>query len=179
MMKSRFMNPIMEIKRQKGLATLAISVVLLIGVTLFTLSASRMSSLELNLSNIHESRKTAFNRSDAGVDVLYNVSDSIIDFNDDPGQVYCTIANSKLPLSCDATNITSANNTWPSRWENETHQAQIEIEFFGCPPRSLSTSCEATIFAHFEARSLYDDTANKGGVTETVVGAMTLLPNFR
>ena len=152
-----------SMEHQQGMAILATTILLLIGVTLITLSANRMGSLELNLSNIHESRKTAFNRADSGVDALFVNSVNIIDYNDPPGHVYCTTAQTNLPVACDDTNIVSPA-VWPTQLAGGKNQAQIIMEGVGCPPRAMSTSCSATIFTHFTARSIYDDTANKGEI---------------
>jgi len=161
--------------KQKGVATLFTTIALLIGVTMISLNSSKIGVLELFMSNNFESRNTAFNEAESGLDALFTKTKLIVDLNDPEGQVYCTTADSKFD-NCDVTNITVASG-WP--WDAvPEHEAQLIFEGTGCAPRTLDTGCAHVLFSHYTLRSIYDDTENNGGVTETVTGAMELLPKF-
>jgi hypothetical protein len=108
---------------------------------------------------------------------LYAMATGVIDLNDPAGHTYCT---SNLPLSsgCDET-ITAAG--WPTEFGssiNSTHQGRLTYEGLGCPPRAFETSCDHLQMANFSLRSTFNNTANKGGSAETVMGAARLLPKY-
>ena len=162
-------------QHQKGAATLLITMVLLFGVTLVSLNSSKLSVLELIMSDNFESRHIAFNEAESGLDALYSLSENIIDLNDPPGRSYCTAPHANLS-NCDEFTITSTIG-WPSS-ELDSHEAQLVFEKMACAPRSLDTGCAHVLFAHYALRSVFDDTANKRGTSESVAGAMELLPKF-
>lgn len=159
---------------QKGVATLATSLVLLLGITLLTLNSSRMSALELMVSDTYESRHTAFNKSESGLDALFAIAGSVVDLNDENGHVYCTTNNSNL-TGCNEVGITSVQG-WPAAYENPTYQAKFTLDSIGCAPRWLSTSCSGAVeFAQYTLESQFNDVENKAGAAQTVVGAMELI----
>lgn len=163
-----------SLRKQSGLATLLTTIMILLGVTLITLNSSRLSSLELIVSNNYESEHTAFNKSESGLDALFTTAQNVLDWNRPDGYAYCTVNNSKF-ANCDEDTITTANG-WPAEFTASQHQAQVVLDRIGCAPRWLDTSCSGGVnFGHFTIRSVYDDTANKGSVTETVSGAMQIL----
>ncbi|MGI9318570.1 MAG: pilus assembly PilX family protein [bacterium] len=163
-----------SLRKQSGLATLLTTIMILLGVTLITLNSSRLSSLELVISNNYESEHTAFNKSESGLDALFTVSQDLLDWNRPEGYSFCTV-NDTYFATCDENTITPTNG-WPTEFTTVQHQAQVVQERVGCAPRWLDTSCSGTVqFGHFTIRSAYNDTANKGSSSETVSGAMQLL----
>ncbi|MEJ2177116.1 MAG: hypothetical protein P8Y12_04025 [Gammaproteobacteria bacterium] len=167
----KFKTPL---RKQSGLATLLTTIMILLGVTLITLNSSRLSSLELVISNNYESEHTAFNKSESGLDALFTTALDLIDWNRPEGHTFCTVNDDKF-TTCDENTITTANG-WPTEFTTAQHQAQVVQERIGCAPRWLDTSCSGAVqFGHFTLRSVYDDTANTGSVSETVSGAMQIL----
>ena len=161
-------------RKQRGLATLLTTIMILLGVTLITLNSSRLSSLELVVSDNYESEHTAFNKAESGLDALFSTTLDLLDWNRPEGYAFCTVNDDKF-TTCDENTITPSNG-WPSEFTTTQHQAQVVQERVGCAPRWLDTTCSGAVqFGHFTMRSVYDDTPNKGGVSETVSGAMQLL----
>ena len=157
--------------KQKGVATLFVTTILLIAITIFTLNASRMSALELIISTNNESEHTAFNNSESVVDALFSITDTFVDQNKDRGYTYCTAHNPDLS-GCNEIGITSANNL-PTEFESNKYQAQLTIESKGCAPRWMDTSCDGTItFIQYSLLGKYEDVENNGSSTRSNLGAM-------
>ena len=160
-----------------------VSIILLLGITAISLSSSRLGVLELMASNNYESRHVAFNISESKLDVMYRVAATVVDLNDPPGTVYCTAYQSyfdehdELYPDCAGDSSISSATGWPSDYSVPEHEAQIYFDRIGCAPRAFDTSC-AIQFSHYVIRSVYDDRANNGGISQTVLGAMELVPIF-
>ena len=167
--------PRVTLSRQKGVATLFITTMMMFGVTLIVLHSSRLGILELFVSASNESRQTAFNDSESGLDALYAMSSKVIDLNDPAGHTYCTSNFTGCDEVISAATLTA---DWPAEFESTTNQASLTYEGSGCPPRAFETSCDHLRIANFGLRSVFNDTANKGGTAETVVGVARLLPKF-
>ena len=76
----KFKTPL---RKQSGLATLLTTIMILLGVTLITLNSSRLSSLELVVSNNYEAEHTAFNKSESGLDALFTTALDLLDWKVD------------------------------------------------------------------------------------------------
>lgn len=162
------------LRYQSGVATLFTTMVLLIGITLLTLNSTRMSALELIVSDNFERRNTAFNHSESGLDALFSITKNVVDLNAEDGHSYCTQNNSDLG-ACSEVGITSTQG-WPDSMVSSEVQAKITLDGKGCAPRWLSTSCSGVVeFAQYTFRSDYDDTASKGSKAQTLMGAMELI----
>jgi Tfp pilus assembly protein PilX len=169
--------------KQGGYATLFVSVILLLGITVISLSSSRLGVLELFASNNYESRHVAFNTAESKLDAMYRLAASVVDLNDSPGTVYCTAnqsyldAHTDLYPDCNDDNSVSSVAGWPSGYSGSEHEGQVFYERIGCAPRAFDTSC-AIQFSHYVIRSVYDDRSNNGGISQTVTGVMELVPVF-
>ena len=168
---------------QRGMVTLIISSVLLIGITLISLGASRIGSLELSLSNSYEEEHNAFNRAESALDAMYPMIRNVVDLNKPDGYTWCTKKQSAFeagtcdyPSESDPSGIEAAAG-WPTTtsFDSEAHQARIVLEGRRNPPRWLTTTATGTIkFANYALHSVYDDSDNRGGSTETVIGVMEI-----
>ena len=167
----------LSLNKQSGLITLAISFILLIGVTLLTINSSKLSVLELSVSSSYEDRQSAFNTADSGADALFANIRNVIDLNKSIGYKNCTASASLLEAdgSCDENLITSAAG-WP--YGSAKYQASAVYERRGCPPRSLDTSCSHVQFAHYRFTSVYNNTSSRASKAAVTVGVMELVPNF-
>ena len=157
------------IKKQRGIATLMITMIMMFAVTLLTVQSSRFGLLELFISQNYESRVTAFNSAESGMDALYSVFDSVAGKTVTKGYTYCTGYDSKLTVNCDENSI----STWPSDLANVKNQAQITYEGIVSIRAKAASSAEID-FASYTLRSMYDDLAAKGSKTETVMGVVQL-----
>ncbi len=155
--------------KQNG-AVLVISLILLVGVTLVSLSSMHTGLLEIVMSGNEEARTAAFQRAQSGVESLiadesnFTVSGSVGDTN-------CTATRSGE--TCNQTNL-----SFPTGFDNSKHWAKIERlnPEFACPPRMFATSCDIFQVAHFSTDSRYTNVASRGGRSEIVQGFMVLVP---
>jgi hypothetical protein len=163
--------------RQRGLTTLAITFVLLIGVTLMTINSSKLGVLELSVSTGYENQQVAFNNAESGGDAVFAIIRNIVDLNKPIGYKKCTPDDNLLLAegACDSNSISTING-WP--YTSSEHQASVVYEKKGCAPRSLDTSCTHVQFTHYEVTSAYDDTQNDASRSEVTVGLMELVPAF-
>ena len=165
------------------MVTLIISSVLLIGITLISMGASRMGSLELVLSKSYEEEHHAFNRAESALDAMYPMIGNVVDLNKPDGYTWCTKENSAFEAgTCDFPGVGDASGIegvtgWPSTtsFDSTKHQARITLDGRTNPPRWLTTTATGSIkFANYSLHSVYDDSDNRGGKTETVIGVMEI-----
>ena len=168
---------------QRGMVTLIISSVLLIGITLISLGASRIGSLELSLSKSYEEEHNAFNRAESALDAMFPMIENVVDLNKPDGYTWCTKNNDAFEAgTCDFPSGGDAGieaaSGWPDRETFDAttaHQAKIVLDGRQNAPRWLSTTATGTVkFANYSLHSVYDDSDNRGGKSETVVGVMEL-----
>ena len=151
-------------------AVLIISLVLLVGVTLVSLSSIHTGLMELTMSGNEEARMTAFQQAQAGVESVLAEA-----FSDDSdvllaglvGASNCTA--SKSGETCDQTSLSfhtgiDANKHWA--------KSERLNPLLACPPRVFATSCDNFQVAHFSVDSRFDDVATRGGRAEVVEGFM-------
>ena len=122
-----------------------------------------------------ESRQTAFNKAESGLDALNSIAESVIGPTVPIGYTYCTVAEDKLPVACDANTIVTG---WPAELNKVKSQAQITFEGTS-PIRVTNGSSTSLQFSHYTLRSVYDDVASKGSTAETVLGSMYLTPSYK
>ena len=158
-----------RINKQRGIATLMITMIMMFGVTLLTVQSSRFGLLELFISQNYESRVIAFNNAESGMDALYSILDTVAGQTVTEGYTYCTGYDSNLTQSCDENSISS----WPSDLTNVKNQAQVTYEGVVSIRAKAASSAEID-FASYTLRSMYDDLAAKGSKAETVMGVVQL-----
>lgn len=154
---------------QRG-AVLVVSLVLLAGVTLVSLSSLEMGLLELVMSGNEEERMKAFQYAEAGADTL--ISDELnFPVVGLAGETNCTAA--KTGETCTRTSL-----SLPGEFDTAKHWAKTERlhPVFGCPPRAFGTSCDIFRVAHFSVDSRYTNVAARGGQSHVVAGYMVVAP---
>jgi hypothetical protein len=159
-----------HIKRQRGIS-LVVSLVLLVGVTVVSLSTLSTSLLEMLMAGAEEARMTAFQKAQAGIEAIasepanFAVVGGVGDSN-------CTTSFSGSE-SCSRSSL-----TLPAGFDSAKHAARSERlnPLLACPPRAFATSCDAFKVAHFSIDSRFKDTANRGGRSEILQGFMVLVP---
>ena len=174
---------IQNLARQRGMVTLIITSVLLIGITLISLGASRLGSLELTLNKSYEEEHNAFNRAESALDAMVPMIDEVVDLNKPDGYTWCTINNSSFEAgTCDYPGVSDTAGiegaaSWPdtTTFDSSAHQARIQLDGRGNAPRWLATTATGTIkFVNYSLHSMYDDSDNRGGKAETVIGVMAI-----
>lgn len=155
--------------KQRG-AVLVVSLILLVGVTLVSLSSLHTGLLEIVMSGNEEARTTAFQRAQSGVESLI-ADDSNFTVVGSVGDTDCTATMSGE--TCNQTNL-----SFPSEFDVNQHWAKIERlnPEFACPPRMFATSCDIFQVAHFSTDSRFTDVATRGGRSEIVQGFMVMVP---
>ncbi len=158
--------------KQKGI-TLAVALMVLVGVTVVSLSMLSTSLLEMVMAGSEEARTTAFQKAQAGIDAMtvdvnnFQVSGNIGHKNCTSGFAY------KYGGTCNATSI-----TLPSAYDATGTEMNVKREapLEQCPPRGMSTSCESYNVATFSVDSRFDATQTRGGHIELVQGYLILVP---
>lgn len=155
--------------QQRG-AALVVSLILLVGVTLVSLSSLHTGLLEIVMSGNEEARTTAFQRAQSGIESL-TMDETNFKVSGNVGDSDCTASMSGE--TCDQTNL-----SFPTGFDTAKHWARIERlnPEFSCPPRMFATSCDIFQVAHFSTDSRYTDVASRGGRSEIVQGFMVLVP---
>lgn len=155
--------------QQRG-AVLIISLVLLTGITLVSLSSLDMGLLELVMSGNEESRMKAFQQAQAGVDAIIS-DESNFAVSGTAGETNCTAGRSGE--TCSRTSL-----TLPGSFDTGKHWAATERlnPVFGCPPRAFGTSCDIFRVAHFSVDSRFTDVAARGGRSQVLEGYMVVVP---
>ena len=154
---------------QRG-AVLIMSLVLLVGITLVSLSSLDMGLLELVMSGNEEERMKAFQSAQAGVDAI--ASDELnFPVAGLAGETNCTATRSGE--TCTKTSL-----SLPDEFDTGKHWANIERlhPVFGCPPRAFGTSCDIFRVAHFSVDSRYTNVAARGGQSQVLQGYMVVVP---
>lgn len=157
--------------QQRG-AVLIVSLVLLVGVTLVSLSSLDIGLLELVMSGNEEARMTAFQNAQAGVDSIIGDEsnwDSNFAVNGVAGYSKCTAA--RAGETCNDTSL-----SFPDGIDTNKNWARTQRlnPVFGCPPRAFGTSCEIFRVAHFSVDSRYSNIALRGGQSQVLQGFMRL-----
>ena len=158
------------VNRQRGVS-LVVSLVLLIGVTVVSLSALTTGLLEMLMAGAEEARMTAFQKAQAGVEAIAGDTANFAVVGG-VGNSNCT-SNFNGSESCSQTTL-----ALPAGFDTAKHSARSERlnPLLACPPRAFATSCDAFKVAHFSVDSRFRDTANRGGRSEVLQGYMVLVP---
>jgi hypothetical protein len=154
---------------QRG-AVLIMSLVLLVGITLVSVSSIDMGLLELVMSGNEEERMKAFQSAQAGVDAI--TSDELnFPVAGLAGETNCTATRSGE--TCTKTSL-----SLPGEFDTGKHWATIERlhPVFGCPPRAFGTSCDVFRVAHFAVDSRFTNVAARGGRSQVLEGFMVVVP---
>ncbi len=163
------MNEMKVITQQKGVA-LVTALVLLVGVTLFSLSSLYTGLTEMSMAGNEEERIRAFQRAQSGIEVImsdgsnFTVAGAV-------GASNCTATRSGE--TCNRTNL-----SLPDGLDETKHWVKVErlTPEFGCPPRVWATSCDAFKVAHFAVDSRFSNVLNRGGRAQIQEGYMFLVP---
>ena len=150
--------------------------ILLGAITILTLTAARSTLLELNMAGNEQQRIIAFEKAEAGLDVLYENRAAVIDFNSDVGHADCTGSVTVGEGGCSDQVLTLPSNgfhtTHSKAWSKRVGEAALV-----CPPAFLEISCTDTKAAFFELRSQYDARADGGANVALTQGLISILPD--
>lgn len=164
------MTPVGHMQRQRGVSLL-VSMVLLIGVTVVSLSSLSTGLLEMLMAGAEEARMTAFQKAQAGVEAIVGETSNFAVVGG-VGDSNCT-TNFSGSESCNQSTL-----SFPAGFDTAKHAARRERlnPLLACPPRAFATSCDAFKVAHFSVDSRFRDTVNRGGRSEILQGFMVLVP---
>ncbi len=160
---------------QRGV-TMAVALVILIGVSVVSLSALTTTMWELVMAGSEEARMSAFHRAQNGIDAAI-VNSGNFPVGESVGYRNCTSGfASKYDETCDDSSV-----TLPSTYDaTDTEVAVVVVApADNCPPRVMSTSCENFTVASFSIDSRHDATAARGGRADLMQGYLVLLPKFQ
>lgn len=157
---------------QQGV-TLAVALVILVGVTVVSLTMLSTSMLELVMAGSEEARTTAFQKAEAGLDAI-SVDESNFRVFGNVGYKNCTSGFAyTYGGTCDLTTI-----TLPTGYDATGNEMSVrrEAPLEQCPPRGMSTSCTSYSVATFSTDSRFDATQTRGGRIDLVQGYLILVP---
>jgi hypothetical protein len=154
---------------QRG-TVLVVSLVLLVGVTLVSLSSINTGMMELIMSGNEEARMTAFQKAQAGVE-------SVI-ANESNFTVVGLVGNSNCTASKSGETCSQTGLSFPAGIDANKQWAKTERlnPLLACPPRVFATSCDSFKVAHFSVDSHFSDVAVRGGRSQVVGGFMVVIP---
>ena len=154
---------------QRGTA-LIVSLVLLVGVTLVSLSSIDTGMMELIMSGNEEARMTAFQQAQAGAESVLDEESNFL-VAGLVGATNCTA--SKSGETCSQTSL-----SFPAGIDANKHWARTERlnPLLACPPRLFGTSCDIFQVAHFSVDSRFSDVTVRGGRAQVVEGFMVTIP---
>jgi hypothetical protein len=154
---------------QRG-TVMVVSLVLLVGVTLVSLSSIHTGLLELIMSGNEEARMTAFQKAQAGAEsVLANESNF---------KVVGLVGNSNCTAAESGETCSQISLAFPAGIDTNKHWAKTERlnPLLACPPRAFATSCDIFQVAHFSVDSRFSDVVVRGGRAQVVEGFMVVIP---
>lgn len=155
--------------KQRGVV-LAVSLILLIGVTLVSLASLHTGLTEIIMSGNEEAKTTAFQKAQSGVESIV-ADESNFEVVGSVGSTDCT-------ASMSGETCTQTGLTFPTGFDSTQHWAKTERlnPEFACPPRVFATSCDIFQVAHFSVDSRFTDVVKRGGRSQIVQGFMVLVP---
>ncbi len=164
------------IRRQSG-AALAVSLLMLVILTLIGIAAMRVGRLELRLSQNAESRVNAQQRAQSLADAVLNQSSANLPIQAGTGALGCFIsggdtAPAVVPFSCNGVAPTLPSNTSTDFGYSQVTREQPEF----VTPAALrdGTSGRSYDFARFTVVAGYDNTGNGMGAAEVGIGVLRL-----
>lgn len=164
-----------QFRRQSG-AALAVSLVLLVVITLLGIAAMRSSALELTMAGNQQLRMEAVERAQSIVDAVHNNGSAFV-VSDSSGYTNCT---NNVPLNADGTDPCHERSLVlpTSMFTTTVDMAKVirEDPPVIAPPRGLGTSIVAFDAAPFSIEASYDERANGAGRAEVVQGSIVLVP---
>lgn len=151
--------------RERGVA-LAISLIMLLLLTVIAVTAMRSSIFELQMSRNEESRINSFEQAQSIVDSVLSDASNLPAST--PGDTNCT-ANVD---DCTTNDVTLAD-------ELDEPESAAVVTYMSCRnqvPTRLGYSTKDYDSAHFRVDASYDATAKKQGRSALVQGSLTVIP---
>lgn len=157
------------IRAQRGVA-LAVSLLLLLLLTMIGVTAMRSSIFELQMARNEVSRITAFERAQSLIDAI--ISDTTNLVGSDRGDTNCTAS---WPEACtqDSVDIDNALLVAP-----HGDRSSAQVTYLNCldsVPRRLNVSEDEFDSAQFEVEARYDATADRQGRSALAQGVLVMI----
>lgn len=158
---------------QSGVALVTVLIMLVI-ITLLSLSAMRVSTMELNMARNQESVTQAFNGAQALADAIIGTPTSTpvsggVDY------VICTPGGG---TGCDAESLQITEPFIASHVTGNVMRASVRRlgPALRPPPRGISSSADKFMAAAFEVNASYDNAAQGQGSSSISEGVLVLVP---
>lgn len=159
-------------RSQEGIALVTILIMLVI-ITLLSLSAIRVSTMELNMARNQESKAIAFNTAQALSDAIV-VTSAGTAVTGDVGHLVCTAEQA----GCNEANLTTGDAYLDAAIVDGTLNARVRRlgPALRPPPRGVASSADKFMAAAFEIRTTYDNTDDGQGSAGVAEGVLVLVP---
>ena len=180
-MTNRANRPHLRLPRRQRGVSLAIAMVLLIGITTIALTSLQTGLLEMVMAGNEESRISAFQKAEAGIDAAKVVTTNFV-IGTVVDHTNCTagFASKYSDISCTESNIAYPANFTGTEDANDTEVVirRLAPLFADCAPvRGIETDCASADFASFAVESRYRSSRPRGGRATVVQGYLVVVPS--